>query len=72
MPPDEITNSPKPIHGRGASLNPINRFEKIELEKDPEYDTSEDPLPKTQFFKDTSKSPGSPRVKDSPKLKIPI
>ena len=38
--------------GRGASANPANRFEKIQLERDPDWNPSEDPAPSTAFFKD--------------------
>src|SRR5437667_6097475 len=31
-----------PIHGRGASNNPTNRFETIHLERDEEWDPSRD------------------------------
>ncbi len=41
---------------RGAAENPPNRFEKIHLERDNEWNPEEDPLPRTQFLKDTSKS----------------
>jgi len=41
---------------RGAGGNPANRFEKIHLEPDAEWDPEQDPLPRTQFLKDkTSK-----------------
>lgn len=55
-----------PIHGRGAAINPPNRFEPIDLEPDAETlesDAQEAALPraearspKTQFFHDNSKS----------------
>ena len=41
---------------RGAAENPPNRFENIHLERDDEWNPEEDPLPRTQFLKDTSKS----------------
>ena len=41
---------------RGAAQNPPNRFEKIHLEPDVEWNPEEDPLPRTQFLKDTSKT----------------
>jgi DNA repair photolyase len=41
---------------RGAAQNPPNRFEKIHLEPDADWNPEEDPLPRTQFLKDTSKS----------------
>ncbi len=46
-----VPNSPR---GRGAAANPANRFEKIELERDIDWDPSEDPAPATQFFHDSS------------------
>jgi DNA repair photolyase len=41
---------------RGAAENPPNRFEKIHLERDEDWNPEEDPLPRTQFLKDTSKT----------------
>lgn len=41
---------------RGAAQNPPNRFEKIHLEPDADWNPEEDPLPRTQFLKDTSKT----------------
>jgi DNA repair photolyase len=41
---------------RGAAANPPNRFEKIHLERDEDWNPEEDPLPRTQFLKDSSKS----------------
>jgi DNA repair photolyase len=41
---------------RGAAANPSNRFEKIHLERDEDWNPEEDPLPRTQFLKDSSKS----------------
>jgi DNA repair photolyase len=41
---------------RGAAENPPNRFEKIHLERDDDWNPEEDPLPRTQFLKDTSKT----------------
>ncbi|HEX5398419.1 MAG TPA: PA0069 family radical SAM protein [Verrucomicrobiae bacterium] len=43
------------IH-RGAAENPPNRFEKIILEPDAEWNPDDDILPRTQFFKDHSKT----------------
>jgi DNA repair photolyase len=37
---------------RGAGSNPPNRFNKIHLEPDADWDLEQDPLPRTQFFKD--------------------
>jgi hypothetical protein len=42
--------------GRGTPLNPANRFEKRSLVPDPEAEESEEPLPRTQFLKDTARS----------------
>src|SRR5688572_6222409 len=39
---------------RGATENPPNRFERIQLEVDEEWNPQEDPLPRTQFLKDRS------------------
>ena len=44
-----------PIHGRGASWNPPNRFEPITFERD-DWDSADDPLPHTQFFRDATRS----------------
>jgi DNA repair photolyase len=41
---------------RGAAENPPNRFEKIHLEPDADWNPDEDVLPRTQFFKDHSAS----------------
>jgi DNA repair photolyase len=46
----------KEIHKRGALVNPANRFEKISFERDEDISDEEYPSPKTEFFKDTSKS----------------
>lgn len=47
-----MTSSPNP--GRGAAANPPNRFQKIELERDADWNPEEDPLPRTVFLKDHS------------------
>jgi DNA repair photolyase len=41
---------------RGAAENPPNRFEKIRLEPDADWNPDEDVLPRTQFFKDHSQT----------------
>ena len=41
---------------RGAPENPANRFEKIHLEPDEDWNPAEDVLPRTQFLVDHSKS----------------
>jgi DNA repair photolyase len=43
-------------HGRGAAQNPPNRFERIEVAVDPESQDSDEPSPKTQFFKETART----------------
>ncbi|HEY5909420.1 MAG TPA: PA0069 family radical SAM protein [Verrucomicrobiae bacterium] len=37
---------------RGAASNPPNRFQHISLERDEDWDPEQDPLPRTQFFRD--------------------
>jgi DNA repair photolyase len=41
---------------RGAPENPDNRFEKIHLEPDADWNPDDDPLPRTQFLVDHSKT----------------
>lgn len=41
---------------RGAPENPANRFEKIHLEPDGDWNPEDDPLPRTQFLKDHSQT----------------
>jgi DNA repair photolyase len=41
---------------RGAPDNPVNRFESIRLEPDPDWNPAEDVLPRTQFLVDHSQS----------------
>lgn len=45
-----------PIPGRGAPINPPNRFEPLILEPDPDCPPDERPHPRTQFFFDGSES----------------
>src|SRR5713101_7940842 len=42
------------ISGRGAAGNPPNRFEKIEFERDQEWNPEDDPFPRTMFLRDRS------------------
>src|SRR5213082_1436521 len=44
------------LRARGAAENPPNRFEKISLERDAEWNDPDEPAPQTQFFKDHSDS----------------
>ena len=48
--------SPRPVHGRGAASNPGNRFHVRSVEPDPEALDPEEPLPRTEFIKDASRS----------------
>jgi len=41
---------------RGTVDNPPNRFEPILLERDPDWNAEDDPLPRTQFLRDASRS----------------
>ena len=47
-----VSSQPTSPRGRGASSNPPNRFERIVLERDAEWDPAQDPAPRTQFLKD--------------------
>src|SRR5256885_4377718 len=44
------------FRGRGAAGNPVNRFESLEYEADPECDPSEEPAPATRFYRDHTRS----------------
>ena len=52
----------EPIRGRGTSTNPPNRFERIEYEVDidvephPDAGSDETPRPRTEFYRDVSKT----------------
>lgn len=48
--------TPAAIPGRGASINPPNRFERLHLEPDPDCPLEERPSPRTQFFFDATTS----------------
>lgn len=43
------------IKGRGAEFNPINRFDLLYTEPDPEWDPSQNRPPKTEVYRDTTK-----------------
>jgi DNA repair photolyase len=51
-----VTGQPSSPRGRGTTSNPPNRFEKVSLERDPDWDPEQDPAPTTQFFRDASRS----------------
>ena len=44
------------LPGRGASINPPNRFERLHVEPDPDCPPEERPHPRTQFFFDGTES----------------
>ena len=44
------------MRGRGASANPPNRFERLSLERDADWDPEQDPAPRTRFYRDASQS----------------
>ena len=48
--------TPFPLHGRGSSSNPKNRFETIERVPEPAEDGDDNSSPDTQFFSYSSKS----------------
>ncbi|MEA2625913.1 MAG: hypothetical protein QOD06_1958, partial [Candidatus Binatota bacterium] len=45
-----------PIRGRGAAINPPNRFDRIVYEEDPEAFDPDEPPPKTELLRDASKT----------------
>jgi DNA repair photolyase len=45
-----------PVHGRGAAINPPNRFDRIVFEPDPDSFDPGAPRPQTEFFDDASRS----------------
>ncbi|MCZ7555365.1 MAG: PA0069 family radical SAM protein [Bacteroidia bacterium] len=56
QPDEKIPPSRKLTRGRGSGSNPRNRFESIRIERDSDYDDSEDAPIRTQFLRDDSKS----------------
>ncbi|MDZ7362399.1 MAG: PA0069 family radical SAM protein [candidate division KSB1 bacterium] len=52
-----LINPNLPLKGRGTLLNPVNRFEPIEIEPDPDWlDQAEEPPIKTQYFVDATRT----------------
>lgn len=49
-------NEPVSIKGRGAAVNPPNRFEQITLEREADWNPEEDPAPRTVFLRDTTQT----------------
>lgn len=50
--PSQAARPRGPGRGRGAVVNPPNRFVGVQLERDLDYDSSEEPDPRTQFIED--------------------
>ena len=48
--------SAKPVRGRGAASNPPNRFERLHYERDADWNEPDDPAPRTQFLKDSTRT----------------
>src|SRR5687768_8234799 len=44
--------SPPAIPGRGANVNPPNRFDRLQLEADPDWPPDERPHPRIEFYED--------------------
>jgi DNA repair photolyase len=51
-----VTGKATSPRGRGAGNNPPNRFERLQLERDEDWNPEEDPAPKTQFLRDLSQT----------------
>ena len=51
-----VNNRPSAWKGRGAASNPPNRFERIVLERDTDWNPADDPAPRTQFLRDTTQT----------------
>jgi len=68
-PPAGSSAASAPPH-RGAGINPPNRFERLQIEPDPDCPPDERPHPRTEFFFDSSESILSPN--DSPDVPFSI
>jgi DNA repair photolyase len=51
-----MTENDSPIRGRGAAVNPPNRFELLHYERDPGVAEEDAPAPATQFLRDAARS----------------
>ncbi|MFO1478354.1 MAG: PA0069 family radical SAM protein [Verrucomicrobiota bacterium] len=51
-----MSNRQPSPRGRGAAGNPPNRFDRITLERDPDWNPESDPAPRTQFLRDHSRT----------------
>ena len=56
IPDSETSVNPQRFKGRGASQNPVNRFERVEFVKNYDWSPELDPAPETEFFIDSSKT----------------
>lgn len=54
--PKLVKDLPPSPRGRGAAVNPPNRFEAISLERDADWDPEQDPAPRTRFLRDLSQT----------------
>lgn len=52
----ELRQDAPTIRGRGAAHNPPNRFEKIHVEPDEDWNPEEQGAPRTQYFRDATQS----------------
>ena len=53
---DSLRQTRGPFRGRGAAINPPNRFDRIVYEDDPDSVEGDVPAPKTELFRDASRS----------------
>ncbi|MBC8097757.1 MAG: radical SAM protein, partial [Akkermansiaceae bacterium] len=51
-----MPGQPDIVPARGTPENPTNRFETLSLERDADWNPEEDPLPRTQFLKDSTRT----------------
>jgi DNA repair photolyase len=51
-----VIDNPSPPRGRGAASNPPNRFDRITLERDIDWNPEEDPAPRTELLRDLSQT----------------
>jgi DNA repair photolyase len=51
-----MSNPITSLRGRGTAVNPLNRFETLHYERDPDAPPDETPAPQTEFLKDTTRS----------------
>jgi DNA repair photolyase len=49
-------STPLPLHGRGAAINPPNRFIPLYREAVPGWTEENDPAPRTRFYRDSSRT----------------